>query len=155
MVEPMELIGESDGRWTLKRAGEPDVADVRVRLAFPWSHKEQFISIRAADGKELLMVEDLRSVDEPARQAILRHLADTSFVPRIQRVVRVDMRFGHQHWTVQTDRGEANFRVQEREDIRFLPDGRFAIKDADGNIYELDKLEKLDPASRKAIEALI
>ncbi len=50
-------------------------------------------------------------------------LAATSFVPQIQHVDDVDVRFGYQQWKVQTDRGPADIRVQEREDIRFLPDG--------------------------------
>ena len=56
---------------------------------------------------------------------------------------------------MQTDRGPAEFRVQEREDIRFLHDGRFSIKDADGIVYELASLEKLDEASRRAIRPLL
>ena len=45
--------------------------------------------------------------------------------------------------------------MQEREDIRFLPDGRYAIRDADGNIYELRPLSELDDHSRKALVPLI
>ena len=52
-------------------------------------------------------------------------------------------------------RGPAEFRVQEREDLRFLPDGRFSIKDADGNVYELASLDKLDDHSRRAVEPLL
>ena len=58
-------------------------------------------------------------------------------------------------WKVQTDRGPAEFRVQEREDIRFLPDGRFRIKDADGNVYEMPSLTGLDDRSRRAVEPLM
>ena len=54
---------------------------------------------------------------------------------RVRRVDEIDVRFGYQQWKVQTDRGPIEFRVQEREDIRFLPDGRFSVKDADGNVY--------------------
>jgi hypothetical protein len=67
----------------------------------------------------------------------------------------VDVRFGYQQWKVQTDRGPAEFRVQEREDIRFLPDGRFRIKDADGNAYEMPSLAGLDERSRRAVEPLM
>jgi hypothetical protein len=67
----------------------------------------------------------------------------------------VDARFGHQDWKVQTDRGPAAFRVLEREDIRFLPDGRFRLKDADGNVYELPSAIALDEHSRKAIGAIV
>jgi hypothetical protein len=56
---------------------------------------------------------------------------------------------------VQTDRGPIEFRVQEREDIRFLPDGRFNVRDADGNVYELPPLATLDESSRKALAPLV
>ena len=67
----------------------------------------------------------------------------------------VDVRFGYQQWKVRTDRGPAEFRVQEREDIRFLPDGRFRIKDADGTVHEMVRLDELDESSRHASEPLI
>jgi hypothetical protein len=56
---------------------------------------------------------------------------------------------------VQTDRGAVEFRVQEREDIRFLPDGRFRLKDADGNVYELPSAVELDEHSRRAIGVIV
>jgi hypothetical protein len=77
------------------------------------------------------------------------------FVPRITRIEEVDVRFGYQQWKVQTDRGPIEFRVQEREDIRFLPDGRYNVKDADGNVYELPAMGQLGEHSRKALEPLI
>ena len=86
---------------------------------------------------------------------ISRWLDQQSFIPRIVRVHEVDVRFGYQEWKVETDRGPASFRVQEREDIRFLPDGRFGIRDADGNVYELKSLIELDAASHRAVEALL
>ena len=76
-------------------------------------------------------------------------------VPRITSIQGLDVRFGYQQWTVTTDRGPIEFRVQEREDIRFLPDGRFRIKDADGNVYEMPRVDELDEGSRRAIESLI
>lgn len=155
MTEPFELISDAIGRLTLRRQGQDDVADVRVRRSFPWSHPSKFICIRSGEGKELLMIDDLQTLAAAQRELIEKFLADTSFIPRITRVQSVDVRFGYQQWKVQTDRGPAEFRVQEREDIRFLPDGRFRIKDADGNIYELPPISQLDPASRKAIDALV
>lgn len=150
-----ELIGDERGRLTLRRAGHEDAEDVRIRRAFPWSHPNRYISIRSSDGKELLLLDDLADVEEGVRKTIQHTLGETVFVPRITHVDRVDLRFGYQQWQVQTDRGPIEFRVQEREDIRFLPDGRFSLKDADGNIYELPRLEDLDEASRKAVESLV
>ena len=155
MTAPFELVVDERGRLVLRRPGVEDVADVRVRRAFPWSSPHRLISVRDAEGKELLLIDSLEGLDEARRRVIDGALGDTSFVPRIVSVIDVDVRFGYQQWKVRTDRGPAEFRVQEREDIRFLPDGRFRIKDADGTVYEMVRLEELDETSRRAVEPLI
>lgn len=152
---PFSLEKDAQGRLRLIRPGEADVADVRIRRAFPWSHPDRYISIRSKEGKELLLIEDLAALPPELGKMIGEHLAATHFIPRILRIERVDVRFGFQQWTTQTDRGPASFRVQEREDIRFMPDGRFSIKDVNGNLYELDRFEDLDEANQRAIQALI
>ena len=155
MKDSFELILDEQSKLVLKRPGEEDVRDVRVRRAFPWTNPDQFISIRSSEGKELLLIESLAGLPENLRQTIERTLSGTVFIPRITRIDEVDVRFGYQQWKVQTDRGPAEFRVQEREDIRFLPDGRFSLRDADGNVYELPPLSQLDDHSRRAVEPLI
>lgn len=153
--QPFELIMDPQGKLILRRPGQEDVHDVRIRRAFPWSRPDRLISIRSSEGKELLLVEDLSGVAPEQRQLITRYLDATTFIPKILRVESVDVSFGHQNWKVITDRGSIEFRVQEREDIRFLHDGRFAIRDADGNVYELPRLEDLDEKSRRAVESLV
>ena len=150
-----QLHRDDQGKLHLKRPGEADVSDVRIRRAFPWSNPDQFISIRSSDGKELMLIEDAAALEAPLRQIIRDHLNGSVLIPRITRVDSVDVRFGHQQWKVQTDRGPVEFRVQEREDIRFHPDGRYSLRDADGNIYELPPREHLDDHSRRALEPLI
>ena len=154
-MRQFDLSADDRGKLTLRRLGEDDVADVRLRRAFPWSEPERFVSIRSSEGKELLLVEDLAQLDAPLRQIISERLSQTILIPRITRIESIDVRFGYQQWTVQTDRGRAEFRVQEREDIRFLPDGRYSIKDADGNVYELPVRDTMDEHSRRALEPLI
>ena len=155
MNTPFELQTDGKGRLILNRPGEEPKADVRVRRAFPWSEPGRYISVRDSEGKELVLIDDLSAIDPAQRKIIESALAATSFIPRIVAVREVDVRFGHQQWSVVTDRGPIDFRVQEREDIRFLNDGRFRIKDADGNVYELPPLDQLDAESRRAIEPLI
>jgi len=150
-----ELIVDEQSKVTLRRPGEADVRDVRIRRAFPWSHPEHFVSIRSSDGKELLLIESLAGLPEALRRTIQASLVASVFIPRITRVEEVDVRFGYQQWKVQTDRGPVEFRVQEREDIRFLPDGRFSLRDADGNVYELPPLAQLDVESRWALEPIV
>jgi len=155
MKHRFELHVDEKGRLVLTRPGEEDAVDVRVRRAFPWSSASRFVSIRSSEGKELMLIEDLASVEAEQRRVLEQWLGGGSFIPRISRVRHVDVRFGYQQWTVETDRGVIEFRVQEREDIRFLPDGRFSLKDADGNIYEMPALGTLDEHSRGEVESLV
>lgn len=155
MSESFELIEGDPGQLILKRPGVEDVRDVRIRRAFPWTQPDQFISLRSKEGKELVMIDDLSTVEPALRKTVERWLEQNSFIPRILRIESVDVSFGYQLWKVQTNRGPAEFRVQEREDVRFLQDGRFSVRDADGNVYELPPLDQLDPASREAAEALL
>ena len=155
-MEPrFTLQSDPQNRLTLLRPGQDDAVDVRLRRAFPWSQPSRQISVRSSEGKELMLIEDIGALSTEQRDLIERWLADSSFIPRIVSIQELDVRFGYQQWKVTTDRGPIEFRVQEREDIRFLPDGRFRIKDADGNVYEMPRLEELDEGSRRAIEPLI
>ena len=153
--DTLDLIPDAQHKLTLKRAGHDDVHDVRIRRAFPWSNADAFVSIRSSDGKELMLIEDVSSLPPALRETITKYLGGTVLIPRIESIVAIDVRFGFQQWSVRTDRGPVSFRVQEREDIRFLPDGRYAIRDADGNIYELRRLSELDDHSRRALAPLI
>jgi hypothetical protein len=153
--EPFDLVPDELGRLTLKRPGKDDVKDVRVRRAFPWSKPEQFISVRGSDGKEILLVEDAAKLPAAVRSTIAAWLSRNTFIPTVKRVKFVDTSHGYQQWDVDTDRGPASFRVQEREDVRFLPDGRFLIKDADGNVYLMPSLADLDEVSRKAAMVMV
>jgi hypothetical protein len=154
-AEPFALIEDGQHQLTLQRPDQNDIVDVRIRRSFPWSKPAEFVSIRSSEGKELLLIESLNLLDATQRAVIERWLEQHSFIPRITRIDQVDVRFGYQQWKVQTDRGPVEFRVQEREDIRFLHDGRFSVKDADGNVYEMTRLDQLDPNSRRALEALL
>jgi hypothetical protein len=155
MTDSFSLTRDPQGRLVLARPGMENVIDVRVRRAFPWSCPTRHISIRSKDGKELVMIDDVAALSDALRAIVLGELSSTILIPMIRRVMKVDVRFGFQQWTVATDRGDADFRVQEREDIRFMPDGRFTVKDADGNLYELPPLDSLDEHSRRAVEAVI
>ncbi len=150
-----EIQTDAEGRLVLKRPGEADVVDVRVRRAFPWSEPDSFISIRGKEGKELLLVEALNQLEGHVAQQVRSALGKSCFIPLISRVVSIDMRFGYQQWSVETAAGPAEFRVQEREDVRFLSEGRFAVKDADGNLYEIPPTTSAEAGSRKALSVFL
>ncbi|HEY0009097.1 MAG TPA: DUF1854 domain-containing protein [Tepidisphaeraceae bacterium] len=149
------LIENNDGTLTLRRAGQADdVNDVRLRRAFPWSKAREFISVRDEKGKEQALIDRLDDLPAEQQAIVDRWLSANSFIPTITRVNAINNDFGYQEWDVESDRGRAKFRVQEREDVRFLSGGRFSIKDVDGNVYAMPPLHTLDRHSQR-VAALI
>src|SRR5512133_1170936 len=104
---------DAQGKVVLARPGEEDVKDVRIRRAFPWSEPDRFISIRTSEGKELVLIDNLAILSQEQRGLITQQLEKWAFVPKIKRIIDIDMSFGFQQWKVETDRGPAEFRVQE------------------------------------------
>jgi hypothetical protein len=151
----MQFVVEPDSTVTLKRDGVDDVKDVRFRRAFPWSKAREYVSVRDEKGKEQLMIRALDELAPDQRAVVENWLNKNSFIPIVTRVEKVNTDFGYQEWHVETDRGPVTFRVQEREDVRFLPDGRFSIKDVDGNIYAMPKLSDLDQKTLRALEPVL
>lgn len=154
-ADSFDLRIDGKTRLMLVRPGQPDVEDVRVRRAFPWSMPDQYVSIRGKDGKELLMIEDVRKLPAELQERVRQAIRISTFIPRIVKILSLEMQFGHQEWVVETDRGRVGFRVQEREDIKTQADGRMSVKDADGNVYELPTEEQLDALSRKLLQRII
>ena len=151
----IELYVNDIHQLVLKRGDAEDEIDVRLRRSFPWTRGDQFISIRTKAGKEVAMIERLDDLSPDQRQIVDDWMAANSFVPSISRVNSVNIDFGYQQWDVVTDRGPLTFRVQEREDIRFLIDGRFSVKDVDGNVYVLPRPDELDAKSQRAVQVLL
>ena len=146
-----------DGRGRLQVLADGVVvcADATARRAFPWTNPAEHVVVRDDKGEELLHVDRLTDLAEEDRRAVETWLARNTFIPRIRRVSRLNTTAAYMAWDVETDRGPTQFRVQEREDIRFLPDGRFTVKATSGTLYELPALEALDKASRRAVQRVL
>lgn len=150
-----DLRTDEQGRLVLQQPGTDEVAGVRIRRAFPWSKPNEFVSIRSAEGKELIMVEDVSRLRPEVAAKVQQALDSGTLIPVIRQITELVNEFGHQQWTVETDRGRRSFRVAEKEDLRFLPDGRFTVRDADGNLYLIPRIEQLDPVSGKYLEIFV
>lgn len=142
-----------DNEFILERAGEPDVPNIRVVRAFPWSHPNGFISLRNDENQELVFIEALDDLDEAQRRLILEAVDESALLPTIYRVVRVQPR--DKRWVVETDRGQTEIQTQDRQNIHPLSDGRYLINDIYGNAYLLLKLTDLDAKSRQMVQEMI
>jgi len=125
------------------------VVDARVARCFPWSLPDCYVSIRDKDGKEVVLLKSLEELDPASRLIAQEELHDKVFNPKIRRILDHKNDFGVISITADTDRGQVTFQVRSRDDIRFLTPTQALFRDADGNIYELADVTRLDAASRK------
>lgn len=153
-LNSLQIRTDERGRLFIVRDSTND-QQVIARRAMPWSRPDQFISLRNKDGNEIAMIESLDTIPPDARGQILRFLDQGTFVPKIKRIETINMEHGYQLWDVITDAGTLQLRVQEREDIRFLSETRFSVKDANGNVYEIPNVNELDAQSQRELSRVI
>lgn len=129
---------------------------VAIHRAFPFTHGNDYLSVRDKDGNEIGMIRTLNDFDKATRRLILEELERRYFVPVITRIDRIKEEFGYAYWEVQTDRGPRRFTVRGMHES-VLPVGpdRYIIVDVDGNRFEIPSLSKLDPKSLKLLDALL
>ena len=137
----------------LAEKDEP-VVDVRVARCFPWSLPDSLVSLRDKDGNELLLLETLDGLPKATRELVEQELRDKIFAPRIEKVFSYENRFGIITIKAVTDRGEITFQMRSADEVRTLSPTRFLLKDADGNLYEIADMSKLDPQSRRLLAEL-
>jgi hypothetical protein len=154
VLTSLRLKSDERGRLFVVRDGHED-QQVMVRRAFPWSIPGEFISLRDKDGTELAMIESLDILPAETRSHVERFLVASTFIPKINRIEKINLEHGYQLWDVESEAGSLQLRVQEREDIRFLSDSRFSVKDANGNVYEIANVNELDEQSQRELSRVV
>ncbi len=142
--------GHSDRLILVDASGRryPGIEPVR---AFPFSDPYHWVSLRDSDGRELVCIENVASL-EPQSQAVLHAaLARREFVPIIERVKNTSTSSAACEWEVITDRGPTRFTVNSEDDVRLFSDGRMLITDAQGIRYLIPDAHLLDANSRRAL----
>ncbi len=126
---------------------------VSLRPCFPWSFPESFLSLRDKDGKEVLLIESLESLDSESRSALQDALAESRFTLEIHKIHSIERNFEMRIWKVDTNRGARTFEIRLDDWPRKLPGGGIAIVDLAGDLYTIQDQEQLDPTSRKLLFA--
>ncbi len=123
-------------------------AGVEPVRAFPLSDPERHITLLDSHGRELLTIDSLADLPVESRQAIAAELADRQFLPRIERVVRVQDAKEPEIWDVVTDRGPVRFLLGDSEEIRRLGPHRAILLDVHGGRYFIPDSRQLDARSQ-------
>lgn len=140
----------------LRRGNDDPCGPLTVQRAFPLSKADEFLSLKDKEGGEVAVIRRLQELDADSRAAVQKQLQWSYFASTITTVHAIDVRFHVPHWDVEPDRGRRVFELHSsRRDVRVLPGGRALVRDADGNVYEIPDVSRLDAASRAIVEDYI
>ena len=120
---------------------------VEAVRSFPINETVRYITLLDSEGNEIGIVEDVRKLTPKSRDVLMEELQKRYFMPKITKINSLDGQFGVTQWDVETTQGDVQFGMRTRYDIVTLENGRVLIKDADGNRYEIENYNKLDPKS--------
>ncbi len=120
--------------------------------AFPIADPQHWISICDAEGRELVLVEDLANIPPAVRQVLEDELARREFVPHLRRIIKVSTDVEPSEWDVETDRGPTRFLLNSGDDVRRLSPYSALLIDVHGTRYLIEDTRQLDSHSRRVLE---
>jgi hypothetical protein len=152
----MNLVRNAFGKLVLTTAsGEVHEAVVPIR-AFPVQSPRDRIALVNTDGHEVLWIDRLDALEEPAQSLIQAELATREFMPVISQIVSVTSFSTPCTWTVVTDRGDTRFILQGDESIRRVgSEGSLLVADSNGIQFLIRDPLLLDAHSRKLLDRFL
>ena len=124
--------------------------------AFPIQAPQDGIALVDPEGHELAWFAQLSAIPQPARGLIEEELARREFMPVLERIVSVSGFSTPCTWTVDTDRGRAEFVLRGDEDIRRIGSARaLLIADAHGITYLVPDQLALDAYSKRVLDRFL
>ena len=157
MTDMTALAFERDewGRLVLNTGDGKTYVGVEPVRCFPLSDPEKAIALLDPEGKEILTLPDLDSLNPAARDSLRSELAARDFVPVIQKVISTSNPIPPCQWSVETDRGSTSFLLESEDDVRKLGPNRVMIADSNGIRYTIPDMRKLDSQSQRIVQRLV
>ena len=123
--------------------------------AFPIQSPEDGIALVHTDGNEVVWIDRLDALAEPAQSLLREELASREFMPEILRIESVTSFSTPCTWHVLTDRGDTRFVLRGDEDIRRVGLAIVLITDTHGIQFLIRDREKLNRESRKILDRFL
>jgi len=123
--------------------------NLEPRRLFPITNQTMYITLLDQNEREIGFVRDFNELDEASCEALEQCFAEYYMIPKIQRVMECEDKFGSLKWVVETDHGVVSFRIRNRHsDIkRQGKSNRIIVRDSNDNRYEIPDCTALDPHS--------
>lgn len=155
------VFERSTGGFLNLRFQDKDYKRVAVHCCFPFSAKEEYLSIREAEdmgeaGREIGLIADKTAWPQDVQDMLNEQLQLRYFMPRIQKVKKIKEEFGFSYWEVITDRGPASFTIRGGSGSIFSPSrDRYIITDIDGNRFSIDNMNEMSAKERKLLDLYV
>lgn len=143
------------GQLVLRTASGEEHAGVVPVRAFPLTAPDDGLSLVGVEGHELAWIAGLQALSDAARDLVEEELALRDFVPELLRLHKVSTFSTPSIWSVDTDRGPADFVLKSEEDIRRLAGGALLIASGQGVHYRVRDRQALDRGSRKLLDRFL
>ena len=144
------------GKLVLTRANGDCFEGVEPVRAFPVQSPDNGIALVSTEGKELVWIDHLADIAQPARALIADELATRECMPVLLRIVSVTSFSTPCTWKVETDRGATEFVLRGDEDIRRVgTGGNLLVADSHGIQYLVRDQMALDAHSRKILDRFL
>jgi len=99
-------------------------------------------------GKDIGLLVDPARLDPESRKILEEELELRYFIPIVKKVLSVKEEYGAVYWELETDRGRKEIVVRNvRDNLLELSSSRVIITDVDGNRYDFQNIQQLDPKS--------
>ena len=146
----------SDNRLKLKINDIDEQYPIKPIRYFPFTGDEHYVGlfISEPDGtieKEIVLISDLKRLDENSRKLIEEELNKTSPLVKITKILSVKQIDKTLRWHVKTIEGEQTFEVLNQNDISLISPSIVVIRDSQGSKYKINPL-KLDEKSQSQLE---
>src|SRR5262249_60768340 len=96
----------------------------RLRQCFPWSQPHRHISLRDAEDREIVLVEDPAKLPPESRRALEQALAEAAVVREVTRVLDIDEEVEIRQWQVETENRPAVLPPHPDRTARGVPSRR-------------------------------
>ncbi len=148
---------EIDAYGTLNFIDDTGARHINIRpvRTFPISEPNGALSLMSHDGKELAWFDSLESIDLAYKEIILKSLAETEFMPVIEKISKVSSFATPSIWDIKTDRGNTRLKLKGEEDIRRITRETLLITDAHGIQYLIRNTNELDKVSKKILDRFL
>lgn len=154
--QSLRLHCDDWGRLILTDAQGETHVDVEPVRAFPLSNPGGPISIRDCQThRELIMIPDISLLSQEMSRTLQSELAQREFMPHIQRIRKIQDCDNGSEWSVDTDRGPCQFRLNSDGHLRRLSEHRHLVIDNVGVRFLIDDARKLDVRSRHFLEQFL